>query len=155
MGYKTKPKKSSARELLKSAKAAKSLTSARRYAAQYIAEHGIAQFIDVHTEWPAGCGAEFVESYSIDRATGEFNTLGAFKHEGLLIFIHIVARDPYEISEREYYGYQDEIWEDDDEEDQIGPDQFTVRLHKPAIELDVVPWEIKYSRTGKAPRQNS
>lgn len=146
---------------MKLAKATKNLSSAQEYAARYIEEHGVAQFIEEHTEWPIGSGKELVESYSVDRATGEFNKLGAFEHEGTTILIYIVARNPYEISEREYEGWDDD--NDDEEKDESEDDgliddsrfEVTVELHRPVIELDVVDWDIKYGRTGRAPKQTS
>lgn len=83
--------------------------------------------IDTHTNWPEGCGEEFIERYTYEHIESEFNTLGAFKHEGQTIFIHIVARMP------------DELPEDFD------PEWDEIEAYQPSIELDLVPWADKYS----------
>lgn len=129
MGRKRKLKKPSVSQTLREAK---TLKSARQYAAQYIEEHGAARFIDTHTSWPEGCGEEFLERYAHEHDVDEFQTLGAFRHEGLVTFVHIVARTP------------------DDPPEEYDPE---FDEHIPSIELDSVNWEEKYR--SRAPAKSS
>ena len=131
MGRNRKPKKRSMSQNLRDAKA---LKSAEQYAAEYIAEHDMARFIEPHTAWGEGCGHEFVERYTYEHMVDEFLTLGAFKREGRTIFVHIVARLP------------DELPEDFD------PNDDELEAYQPSIELDLAPWADKYSLWAPAKR---